>query len=103
MVRDGVERLQPTAGRRTASATCCVPLEGGYGLPFRHRRPAAREGPVPRRRRLADRLARLLRGLQDSDQARPRASPSATMRRRRRVVIINEAMAKQFWPDKAIR
>ncbi len=34
MVRDGVERLQALPGVEIASATCCVPLEGGYGLPF---------------------------------------------------------------------
>ena len=34
MVRDGVERLQAMPGVEVASATCCVPLEGGYGLPF---------------------------------------------------------------------
>ena len=42
MVRDGVERLQAIPGVEVASATCCVPLEGGYGLPFVDRRPAAR-------------------------------------------------------------
>src|SRR5438046_2892513 len=34
MIRDGVERLRALPGVETASATCCVPLEGGYGLPF---------------------------------------------------------------------
>ena len=34
MVRDGRERLQALPGVELASATCCVPLEGGYGLPF---------------------------------------------------------------------
>ena len=34
MVRDGVERLRDLPGVVNASATCCVPLEGGYGLPF---------------------------------------------------------------------
>ena len=33
-VRDGVERLRAVPGIVEASATCCVPLEGGYGLPF---------------------------------------------------------------------
>src|SRR4030095_8600224 len=42
--RDGVERLRAVPGVGEASATCCVPLEGGYGLPFRIvGRPA--EGP----------------------------------------------------------
>src|SRR5262249_36934298 len=34
LVRDGVERLGSVPGVETASAACCVPLEGGYGLGF---------------------------------------------------------------------
>src|SRR4029079_3132393 len=34
MVKDGVERLQAIPGVEVASATCGVPREGGYGLPF---------------------------------------------------------------------
>src|SRR5262245_29595652 len=34
VIRDGVERLRNMPGVVAASATCCVPLEGGYGLPF---------------------------------------------------------------------
>ncbi len=34
MVRDGRDRIQGLPGVELASATCCVPLEGGYGLPF---------------------------------------------------------------------
>src|SRR5262249_55513419 len=34
LVRAGVERLRGVPGVEQASATCCVPLEGGYGLPF---------------------------------------------------------------------
>ncbi len=34
LVRDGVQRIRALPGVVTASATCCVPLEGGYGLPF---------------------------------------------------------------------
>src|SRR4029434_2656144 len=34
VVRNGVEKLQTIPGVVTASATCCVPLQGGYGLPF---------------------------------------------------------------------
>ena len=35
VVRNGVEKLRAIPGVENASATCCVPLEGGYGLPFR--------------------------------------------------------------------
>jgi putative ABC transport system permease protein len=34
IVRTGVERLGTLPGVEVASATCCVPLQGGYGLPF---------------------------------------------------------------------
>jgi predicted permease len=32
--RDGVERLDALPGVENSAATCCVPLEGGFGLPF---------------------------------------------------------------------
>ena len=73
VVRNGVEKLKAIPGVVEASATCCVPLQGGYGLPFRIvGRPLAADsqGPYPRRRRLDDGLARLLRGVQDSGEAR---------------------------------
>jgi putative ABC transport system permease protein len=35
IVRDGIERLSSIPGVLSVAATCCVPLEGGYGLPFR--------------------------------------------------------------------
>jgi putative ABC transport system permease protein len=34
MIRSGVDRLKTVPGVVTAAATCCVPLQGGYGLPF---------------------------------------------------------------------
>ena len=34
LVRNGLERLRAVPGVEVAGATCCVPLEGGYGLPF---------------------------------------------------------------------
>jgi predicted permease len=34
LVQQGVQRLQGIPGVVSATATCCVPLEGGYGLPF---------------------------------------------------------------------
>jgi putative ABC transport system permease protein len=99
VVRDGVERLRNVPGVVAASATCCVPLEGGYGLPFTIvGRPAPAQGPyhgggqwmtsspgyfdvfkIPVRRG---------RVFNDRDNS---VAPH--------VVVINEAMAKQFWPD----
>jgi putative ABC transport system permease protein len=34
MIRNGSERLRAVPGVLNAAATCCVPLQGGYGLPF---------------------------------------------------------------------
>jgi putative ABC transport system permease protein len=98
LLRDGVERLQGLPGVERASATCCVPLEGGYGLPFRilgrplDKSPFHGGGawgtvssgyfdvfkiPIKRGRAFTDR-----------DDSLGQA-----------VVIINEAMARQYWKD----
>jgi putative ABC transport system permease protein len=97
IVRDGVERLKSVPGVLNASATCCVPLQGGYGLPFIVIGRPLTDGPfhgggswvtvspgyfdvfkIP-----------LKRGRQFTE----RDNSSSTG-----VVIINEAMARQFWP-----
>jgi predicted permease len=98
LVRTGVERLRAIPGVTVASAACCVPLENGYGLPFViSGRPLA-NGPfhgggqwltvspgyfevfsIPIRRGRAFTAG-------DSAQA-----PG--------VVIVNEAMARQYWPS----
>jgi putative ABC transport system permease protein len=98
LVRDGVERLQGLPGVERAAATCCVPLEGGYGLAFRilgrplDKAPFHGGGawltvssgyfdvfkiPIKRGRAFTDRDDGLAPG----------------------VVIINEAMARQYWKD----
>jgi predicted permease len=96
LVRDGVERLRAVPGVEAASATCCVPLQGGYGLPFKIVGRKS-DGPfdgggswmtispgyfdvfkIPVKRG---------RSFTEHDDSH---SPG--------VVIINEAMAKQFWP-----
>jgi len=97
LVRDGVTRLKALPGVELASATCCIPLEGGYGLAFDivGRPPANNEPhtggggwvtvspgyfevfkiPLKRGRTFAE---------TDDKAARP-------------VVIINQAMAKKYW------
>jgi predicted permease len=98
VVRNGVERVRALPGVVHASATCCVPLQNGYGLPFNIvGRPPGDEPfhggggwytvssgyfevfniPIKRGRTF-----------RDSDDGR--GMP---------VVIINEAMARQYWPQ----
>src|SRR3954469_3947634 len=96
-IRDAVERVKAIPGVVNASATCCVPLQGGYGLPFTVIGRPLNDGPfhgggswttvspgyfdvfkIP-----------LKSGRQFTDRDN-HAAPG--------VVIINEAMARQFWP-----
>ena len=96
-IRAGLEHLRALPGVAAAGATCCVPLQGGYGLPFEIvGRPAAATSdsdggwsivspgffdvfriPVKRGRTFTD---------QDDGRAP-------------QVVVINERMARQFWKD----
>jgi predicted permease len=99
-VRDGVERLRTVPGVVTASATCCVPLEGGYGLPFTIvGQPApAQGGPFhgggqwmtvsPGYFEVFKIPVKRGRSFNERDNG---AAPG--------VVVINEAMAKQYWPE----
>jgi len=99
MVRNGTERLRALPGVVAASSACCVPLEGGYGLPFVIAGRPLTDGPfhgggqwinitpgyfdvfkipIKRGRAFTDR---------DDSVAPP-------------VVIINEALANEFFKDK---
>jgi predicted permease len=97
LVQDATQRLRAIPGVLTASATCCIPLEGGYGLPLRVMGRPLTDGPfhgggswltvshgyfevfkIPVVRG---------RGFTELDNA---AGPP--------VVLINEAMAQRFWP-----
>ncbi len=97
LVKDGTEKLMALPGATDAAAACCLPLEGGFGLPFNivgrpnGNAPFTGDGgydtvswnyfntfKIP-----------LLRGRMFTEQDNG-AAPG--------VVIINEAMAKQYWP-----
>ncbi|HVZ24227.1 MAG TPA: ABC transporter permease [Vicinamibacterales bacterium] len=96
LVRDSVERLEALPGVEVASATCCIPLEGGYGLPFNIIGRPPVQGPftggggwltispgffqvfkIP-----------IVRGRAFTIRDDAGAPP---------VVVINETMARQFW------
>jgi predicted permease len=96
MVRNARERLRAVPGVLEATATCCVPLQGGYGLPFLIvGRPA--DGPFhggggwytvsPGYFEVFKIPVKQGRSFNDRDDS---GAPP--------VVIINEAMARQYWP-----
>ena len=97
-IRNGVDRLRAMPGVTVATASCCLPLEGAYGLPFNILGRTPTNGPftgggtfepvssgyfeafkIPIRRG---------RSFNDHDDEK---SPP--------VAIISEAMAKQYWKD----
>jgi predicted permease len=98
LVRSGVERLRALPGVVSAAATCCVPLEGGYGLPFRIVGRPLEKGPFhgggawltasPNYFDVFKIQVKRGRGFTDQDDA---LAPG--------VVLINEAFARQFFKD----
>jgi putative ABC transport system permease protein len=97
VIRDGTERLKAVPGVSNAAAGCCLPLEGGFGVPFdivgRPKGDAPSTGgggyysvswsyfdtlKIP-----------LLRGRSFTEHD-DGSAPG--------VIIINEAMAKKYWP-----
>ncbi len=97
LVQDGIARLNALPGVTLASATCCIPLEGGYGLPFLVMGRPLTDGPfhggagwltvspgyfevfkIP-----------VVRGRVFTERDDTAGAP---------VVVINQAMAKKFWP-----
>jgi predicted permease len=97
LIRDGVQRVSALPGVLAVGATCCVPLEGGYGLPFIIvGRPL--DGPshgggswltISPGYFSAFKIP-VLRGRAFTDQDGAGALG---------VAIINDAMARKFWPN----
>lgn len=98
LVRDGRERLKAIPGVEEASSTFCLPLEGGFGMPFvkvghatNDRQNSAVVGWLNASAGFLESFRiPVLRGraFTDKDTA---GAPG--------VVVINEAMAKRFWPN----
>ena len=97
LIRNGAERVRALPGVEEVGATCCVPLQGGYGLPFTIVGRAV-EGPGPYHGgggwmtvspgyfevfRIPLKRGRMFNERDDS------SSPP--------VVIINEAFARRYW------
>ncbi len=96
-VRIGVEKIMAIPGVELASATCCIPLEGGYGLGF-----------VIAGRPLADRPYHgggawntVSPGYFEVFRIPIKRGRTFTVRDTAAsmpVVVINEAMAREYWP-----
>jgi len=99
VVRSGVERVGALPGVAEVSATCCVPLQGGYGLPFTIvGRPAGEQGPYHGGggwTTVSPGYFEVFRiPVKQGRTFTERDTASSTP-----VAIINEAMARQFWEN----
>jgi predicted permease len=97
VIRDGSERLNAIPGVTGAAAACCLPLQGGFGLPFdivgRPKGDSPSTGGAGYSTVSWSYFdlfkASIVRG-RNFNEHDDGAAPG--------VVIINEAMAKQYWP-----
>jgi len=95
---DGRERLNAIPGVEISAFTCCLPLEGGYGLPFNIiGRPPAPKSPWTGSGGWMSASPRLLRRLPHPHPAWPRLH-RAGHRLVPSVVLINETFGKKFFP-----
>jgi predicted permease len=95
--RDGVERLESLPGVEAAATACSLPLEPSFGLPFTIEGRPLTNGPYHGGggwRSVSPRYFEVfripvIRGRLFTDRDDGAGTP---------VVVINESMAKQFWP-----
>jgi predicted permease len=98
IVHDGLERLRALPGVTVATASCCLPLQGGYGLPFNVLGRAPTDGPFTG----GGGFAPVSAGYFEAFKIPIKRGRSFTDRddgHAPAVVIISESMAKQFWKD----
>jgi len=97
VIHDGTDRINAVPGVTAAAAACCLPLQGGFGLPFNIVGRANGNDPntggagyFPVSWSYFDVFkVPVLRGRNFTERDNGSAPG---------VVIINEAMARQFWP-----
>ena len=98
LLRAGVDRVRAVPGVEHAAATCCVPLEGGFGLPFIISGRPLEDGPFHGGGgwvTVSDGFFEVFRipirrGRVFTDRDAGGTPP---------VVVINETMADRYWPD----
>ena len=97
LARAGRERLNAIPGVEASASTCCIPLEGGFSLPFTIvGRPPVKPNETP-----GAGWMNASPGYFDVFRipiVRGRAFKESDSTGAPGVVLINEALAKQFWP-----
>ncbi len=96
--RDGLDRLKAIPGVEDATFTCCLPLAGQFGLPFTIvGRPVQNQKDTPGAGWMSTTPGYyntfkipILRGRDFTDQDTASSTP---------VALINQALAKQYWPN----
>ena len=96
--RLALERIRRIPGVAAASMTCCVPLQGGYGLPFDIPSGRVNEGPYSG----GSGVQMATPGYFDTFEIpviRGRAFDATDTASSPPVMIISQSLAKQLWPD----
>ncbi|MGH9715235.1 MAG: ABC transporter permease [Candidatus Acidiferrales bacterium] len=95
VVREGRQRLQSVPGVADSTASCCMPLEGGYGLPFTI---AGRAGASANGGGGWTSISPSYFNVYRIPLLRGRVFTEQDTGKSELVVIVSEKMAKQFWP-----
>jgi putative ABC transport system permease protein len=98
LVRDAEQRVEALPGVESMASTCCLPLEGGFGLPFNIVGRPLTNGPYTGGaswRTISPAYFKvfhipLIHGRLFNDRDDANSAP---------VVLINEGLAKQYWKD----
>jgi len=97
VVREAERRIAALPGAEAVAASCCTPLQGGIDMPFNIAGRAPTEGPYNGDVQWRDVSPDYFKALQIA-LIRGRVFTDADAANAAHVVLINEAMAKQFWP-----
>ena len=95
--RNGRQRVETVPGVEAAAMTCCLPYEGGFGLPFNIVGQPPKNGPFTGGAgwmTITPEYFKVFRIPVTSGRAFNDQDSGAAGH----VVVINEAMAKQYWP-----
>ncbi len=98
MEREGRQRLESLPGVTAAALTCCLPLQGGYGLPFDIEGQSTKDGSEPAGASWVLTSPGYFNVLR-IPVVKGRAFTDQDSGAAPRVVIINETLAKKFFPE----